>query len=150
VGGQRCKAGDAFEVRVGDQYAYLLYVGRHPDYGDAVFVNPSLYPSEMQAGDALFTNGYVTFYPATAALRQRLIRKVGSVTAKLMPPRWRRAGARYGTLIKTWVIEDDHSEYVTSQLTPAERQLPIASIWNHEFLVGRIREGWSPQRSDVT
>jgi len=34
---------------------------------------------------------------------------------------------------------------VKSTLSEEERRLPIAAIWNHEFLVQRVSEGWRPE-----
>src|SRR5271165_2709367 len=60
----------------------------------------------------------------------------------------RRRGAmtRTGQII-TWIIEKDGIDTaVRKELTEEERQLPIVGLWNHEFLIIRICQGWSPEQ----
>lgn len=49
-----------------------------------------------------------------------------------------------GRRIITWIIEDGSREVVKANLSEEELRLPIAAIWNHEFLIQRIAEGWNP------
>jgi len=93
----------------------------------------------------LFERGYLTFYPAKAAIVQKLATIVGYLQAPDLPKRLRRAGVRSGCAVETWVIEDASGEVVKRELSDQERQLPIAAIWNHEFLVQRVSEGWRPE-----
>lgn len=144
----RAKPGDVLELRAADRFAYLHYIGRHPEYGDAVFVGPSLYEQSTALTPEIFANGYVTFYPATAALAQGLVEVVGHLPPPSLPSRLRRPGAISGRNIETWVIEDGASELVKTELSAAERQLPIASIWNHQYLVQRLTEKWDPTQTE--
>jgi len=142
---KRVKPGDVLELKAADRYAYLQFIGRHPEYGDAILVGPKLYasPHTEVTGEA-FLNGYVTFYPVTVAVARGLVEVVGHLTPPSLPQRFRRPGAMSGRRIDTWVIEDNAGEVVRRKLSEAELQLPIASIWNHELLVQRITEGWTP------
>ncbi len=143
-------AGDVLEVATPQSLAYVLYVGKHPEYGDAILIAPRRYAERPDDLESLFdTDGcYVAFYPAAAATAQGLVKIVGkiSVPAGLPPKRIRRAGARSGSTVKTWVVESDNGgDVVKSQLSPSERRLPIGAIWNHEFLVDRLSRAWRPE-----
>jgi hypothetical protein len=43
------------------------------------------------------------------------------------------------------VIEGGWRNVVRQNLTDAERALPIAGVWSHEFLRKQIANGWTPQ-----
>jgi hypothetical protein len=140
--------GDVLEVALPDgRLGYLLYLGKHREYGDAVLVPPRTYKERPNAFAKAFDGGYVAFYPAGAALNQKLVQVVAKqkIPAGMLPTRVRRPGARAGTRIESWVIEDDSGESVSTKLSDDDRSLPIAAIWNHEFLVQRIVEKWRPE-----
>lgn len=141
---KRVKAGDVLQLKAGNRFAYLHYIGKHPEYGDAVLVSPQLHERQMAVTGDVFSSGYITFYPVTAAVAQQLVNIVGNLPPPALPRRFRRPGAISGRRVKTWIIEDDTGEVVRAKLSEEELRLPIASIWNHEYLVQRIVEGWSP------
>jgi hypothetical protein len=142
---KRAKPGDVLELKTANRCAYLQYIGRHLEYGDAVLVSPKLYSSPTAVTGELFSNAYVTFYPLTAAVAEGLVEVVGHLAPPKLPQRLRRPGAISGRQVETWVIEDDAGEEVVRRkLSEEELRLPIASIWNHEFLIQRITEGWNP------
>lgn len=143
---KRLRPGDVLEVRLPDGLGYLLYVGAHAEYGDAVKVSPAVATQRPSVSHELFERGYVTFYPARAALAQGLVMIVGNLPAPSLPGVLRRPGARSGCSVETWIIEDQSGESVTRTLTREERHIPIAAIWNHELLVQRIAEGWRPEK----
>ena len=140
--------GDVLCAQTTDGAVYVQLVGTHPVYGDAVRVDPRVHGS-LPALDDLFHDGYFTFYPARMAVKKGLMRVAGHCAAPPMPGIWRRAGARRGTAIETWVIEAPDGEQVTRDLTSAQRLLPIAAIWNHALLLERVTAGWDPTQSDV-
>lgn len=142
------RPGDLLRVSVDGSCAHLHYLGRHPEYGDAVRVVLSEgIPNSATEQDALLAGGYVAFYPVLTAAAQGLVEPVGHRDkGALVPTALRRPGARSGDgRVLAWIIEDLGTERVASALTPAERKLPIAVIWNHEMLCTRIREGWEPE-----
>jgi hypothetical protein len=94
-------------------------------------------------------SGYLAFYPARHAVAQGLAEVVASYKPPNfveVPRRVRRVGARgrKGTPL-SWILEDEGEETLRKSLNSAERELPIAAIWNHELLVARISEKWDPQ-----
>src|SRR5262249_9219450 len=93
-------------------------------------------------------SGYLAFYSARAAVQEGLVKLVGSCPlSKDVPRNTRRAGARGRTgKILTWIIETDGHELMRTELSEAERQLPIAAVWDHALLAMRISEGWSPEK----
>jgi hypothetical protein len=144
---KRARPGDILEVKLPDGLAYLHYVGKHPDYGDAIVVSPTKHQTRPGATDHLFDDGYVTFYPVTAAVHQGFVTVIGhaKVPPHVPPTRFRRPGVYSERGVETWVIEDETGDQVRTKLSDAERLLPIAAIWNHEFLLGRIDSGWRPE-----
>ena len=145
---KRLKPEDLLKVAVDGGSAHLHYLGKHPVYGDAVRVVASeCMPVASSDRDALLSEGYITFYPAVAAVRQGLVEVVGHHgTGTQVPSKLRRAGARSKDgRVLTWLIKEGGVDSVTKTLTPEQRALPIAAIWNHEYLCIRIREGWRPE-----
>ena len=134
------------ELKVGERFAYMHFVGKHPEYGDAVLINSQLGARQKSIFAEYFANGYIAFYPVTAAVAQGLIEVDGYLPPQKLPERLRRAGARSGRHVKTWIIESGTEEVVKNKLSNEERRLPIAAIWNHELLVQRISEGWDPMQ----
>ncbi|MFP2930547.1 hypothetical protein ACLESO_36185 [Pyxidicoccus sp. 3LG] len=129
--------------------AYLQYTARHPDFGETVIVLPGLYPNRPQKWDALRAQqGYFAFYPVGAALRQGLVELVDEHTlpsGHTTPPALRRPGARSRDgKVLSWLVWDGKEEVLRTELSPAERQLPIGAIWNHEMLILRLSEEWRP------
>ncbi len=42
-------------------------------------------------------------------------------------------------------MEPDGTEQLKRKLSLKDRELPIAAVWNHEYLIDRINEGWKPE-----
>jgi hypothetical protein len=140
----RPKPGDLLDFEVPGGIALAVYVGRHRDCGDAISVWPKVFPQRPRLDALEPKDAYVTFYPARAAQRAGLVHVVGSAVPPPMPGVLRRAGARAGTRVETWVIERESGDVVRGVLSDDERRLPIAALWNHEFLVARVVSGWQP------
>lgn len=144
----RPKAGDVLEVTFAERRAYLYYLGRHPEYGDAIRVLDRSTLASQERLEEVVSEGYVTFYPVLSAASRGLVAVVGHANSALgMPAAFRRAGARANDgKVLAWIIEEDGAERLTRNLSPRERALPIAAIWNHEMLRMRIVEGWRPEK----
>jgi hypothetical protein len=140
----RAKPGDVLELEVGNRFAYVHYVGKHSEYGDAILVNPKLSDRLSSVTGKMFSEAYFAFYPVAAAVGQGLVRVVGHLPPPEVPQRLRRAGVRSGRRVDTWIIEGGSGEIVKAKLSEDEQKLPIAAIWNHDLLVQRIAEGWTP------
>jgi hypothetical protein len=148
---RKLKSGDILEVFLPAGIGYVQYVGTHAEYGDAVRVLSGHYASRVADLSGLLSDaGYLAFYPATAAVAEGLVSVAGSLPLPAgcgVPTHLRRAGARAPDgKILTWIIEKDGTDTVCRELTDAERQLPIASIWSHEGLTTRMSQGWSPDQ----
>lgn len=146
---KKARVGDVLEVQVPAGFAYVQYLGKHPGYGDVIRVLPGVHAEQVTDFSALVAaEGYCTFYPATAFVARGFTRVVhsGPLPAGVgVPTTWRRVGARAPSgEIRTWVIEAPGEQIVRKELTDSERQLPIAAIWDHEYLVQSLSEGWSP------
>jgi hypothetical protein len=142
---KRAKAGDVLELLAGSGLIYVHYLGKHAEYGDGIAVCPTMHAERARVGPELFRSAYVTFYPASVAVARGLAEIVGHLSSPGLPKRFRRAGVRSSEKVETWVIEDISGEVVKRALSDAERKLPIAAIWNHEFLTQSVLEGWRPE-----
>jgi hypothetical protein len=142
---RRPTPGDVLELAVPDGVIYLHYLGKHVEYGDGVVVCLRKQAKRAPVSPDLFREGYVTFYPVIAAVGRGFAAVVGHLPSPGLPERLRRRGAISGRKVETWIIEDGSKEVVKQELSDEERQLPIASIWNHEFLVQRVNEAWRPE-----
>jgi hypothetical protein len=145
------KPGDLLEIKCPRGFAYVHYIGRDATYGDAVFVYPKVVRNRISNLKSLDdSNAYVTYYPAKAAVKQGLVQIVATgnlPAAAKLPVDHRREGAtnRAGDVL-AWIVARDGHETLKRRLTTADRKLPIASVWNHEYLIERIVEGWNPQQ----
>jgi hypothetical protein len=145
---KRAKPGDILELKLDEGFAYLHYLGKHPEYGAAIVVS-SLFESPQMPVNAV-SSGYVTFYPVTVAVARGLVKIVGHLPPPPLPLRYRRAGARYGNQVVAWIIEDGTQQIVTKKLSNEELRLPIAAIWNHEMLISKVVKGWTPLQEGST
>lgn len=145
---KRVKVGDVLEIVCPDGVIYLHYLGKHSIYGYGVAVSPIVHSHTMPVHEDLFRNSYVTFYPVGTAISQGLARIVGSLPSPGLPHRMRRAGARSNTgQVETWIIEEPDGERLVRSLSKDERSLSISSVWNHEYLIESVLEGWTPEKA---
>lgn len=144
------QGGDVIEIRVPGGTAYAQYVGEHPSLGGTLLLDPT-----VQAEPLLDTSrfdgstGYYVFYPVRAAVRAGLVtvRAPAPLENATVPERLRRAGVRSPDgRVLTWIVLDRSGLSVFERLEDGQRTLPIGAIWNHEMLVHRIAEGWTPER----
>jgi hypothetical protein len=143
---RRPREGDVLEAKAPEGFFYVQYLGKHPSYGGAVLVCPRKFSNRCLPTAMDFRDGYAIFYPASTAFSRGLMGIVGHLPAGPVPVRLRRAGARSADgKVKTWIVEDASGVVVKEKLSAEERLLPIAAIWNHEFLIQRVTEGWRPE-----
>jgi hypothetical protein len=143
---KRVKAGDVLELARRDSTAYVQYLGRHSDYGDVILVCPRLQRRRPTMNADLFRDGFVVFYPVSAAVAQGLAQVIGAMPSPGLPRRYRRAGVidKDGRVL-TWMIEDGAREELREQLTAEDRKLPVVRIWNHEMLFHSLEQGLRPE-----
>jgi hypothetical protein len=146
----RLSAGDVLEVQCSGRLGYISYVGKHDSLGDVVWIVPQTFDTTQRDFDKIFREpGYFAFYPATTALRQGLLRIAGYSIEALHPLPIRRRQAvnedESGS-VTLWVITDgsERTPKRDVELSPDDRALPIADIWNHAYLCDRLSEGWRP------
>lgn len=152
-GGAVLRPGDV--LAVADQGAkwLLCYVGRDASLGDTVWIrSAALSPNELTNCSMFTSEGYFAFYPATAAVRGKLVTRAGFCHEgmRMVPPLRRYSlspFAREGEPTVWRIAANAHVGTpftVRSQLTEEEARIPEAAIWNHQFLLDRLRSGWHP------
>src|SRR5687768_1645955 len=136
---KRLVGGEILEVAIGDRFGYVQFIGQHPQYGDAILVNPALHARQAHFATGFFSSGYVTFYPAGIAVSQKVVEVVAQSSPPKLPKRFRRPKAKPSDgAVESWVIEGGWREVVRQNLTDEERHMPIADVWDHKFLRERI------------
>lgn len=150
------KIGDVIEVMTSRGLAYLQYVFRHtspPVYGELVRVLPGLYDSQPDLHElAQQKERFFVFYPVIAACKRGLARVVGKEDVSgFRFPVMRQPGLRDrdGNVLD-WFLWNGEQTWQIHNLTEETKQLSIAAIWNHELLIERIDEGWSPRDEPIT
>jgi hypothetical protein len=144
------KPGDLLEVQCTQGFFYIHYVGRHQHLGDVIYVYPRVFPQPVVECSSLESiAGYLTFYPVRSAANQKLARVVDPCALPVgaqVPACYRRIGARNreGNKVLAWVIVREEREILKRKLTKAEKRLPIAAVWNHEYLIEQVEAGWRP------
>ncbi|HYH95648.1 ribonuclease E inhibitor RraB [Hyalangium sp.] len=150
---KKARFGDVIEVRTPRGLAYLQYTSKHPEYSDTVRVLPGVFEQRPDPDElaALATQeGYFTFYLVSLAVRHGLVEIIGNypIPAGLETP---RALLRHGFItregkVTAWVLEEGSKETLLKrELTPEEKHLSLAELWNHEFLVHRLAQQWRPE-----
>lgn len=147
VKNKRLKVGDILEIKIGSQYGYILYLGKHESYGDCVLVKPGTTKRVSNSKDIDFgASSYVTFYPAVRANTLGLATPIGTCTDVPQVPLVFRRGMSLDPTRKSipWIIEKGNKETLKKSLSLKERKIPIVFIWTHEGMVKAIRESWNP------
>jgi hypothetical protein len=142
---KRLVGGEILEVPVGNRFGYVQFLGDHPEYGDAILVSPKLHDRVARFATGFFSSGYVTFYPAAVSVSNKLVEVVAQSSPPRLPKRFRRPRSEVDGAVESWVIEGGWRDVVRQNLSDEERKLPIAGVWNHEFLRSQIANGWTPQ-----
>lgn len=147
---KRLRPGDLLAITSEQGIAIIHYVGRNPSYGHAIYVYPQWHKTRDEAMCAVLSGGYLTYYPAQSAVLQGLAEIVATEPlprAATIPTRFRRPGAsdRQGNVFAWIIMEPDGTEQLKRKLSLKDRELPIAAVWNHEYLIDRINEGWKPE-----
>lgn len=148
---RRVAIGDVLELSTHVGLAYLQITHRHPKYGFLIRVlqgthtEPISDVEKLAAGDESF----VTFFPAGAALKRGIVRRVGRAAIPehaLAFPLFRSGvvDSRTGR-VNVWWLWDGEREWRVDELTPEQRRLPLRGIWNDTLLIARIESGWTPE-----
>jgi hypothetical protein len=153
---EQIKPGDIFEVVVPTGHAYLQFERKMPSYGHLIRVLPGVYGSNERPDlDALAAQSerFTVFYPLAVAVKQELVRKVGSATLPEWCAKFRpmlMAGARQKTdrgYVGDWWLWDGEKEIRLGVDVPDEyKNLSFAEVWTHPILVERIESDWSPEK----
>jgi hypothetical protein len=150
---KRPKPGDVVEIRVGERFAYGVFLGKHSLLGDSMWLIRGVF--DEQKGVEIASNqpdGFIVFYSVSASVRDGRLQMIGHYSGAIPPvPVLVRLRANVSPAGKTlqWNISDGVSQnFGRSDLSTAERALPIGSIWNYLSLVHNIETGWSPESAD--
>lgn len=150
---KKARFGDVFEVSTPRGLAYLQYTSKHPRYSDAVRILPGLFkarPTPDELAALTTQEGYFTFYLVSLAVRHGLVELVGNypIPAGLKAPsKLLRAGftTREGKVMAWFLWDGTRETLLKRELTPEEKRISLAEMWNHELLVHRLAEQWLPE-----
>ena len=146
----RPKIGDLFEIRTASGSGYFQFVNRHHEFGELIRVLPGVYDARFAQMDTLAGEKelYFVFFPVSAAMSRGLVEKIANFPIPLWAqgiPLLRRPGARgRDGKVLSWFIVSDDGEKLVKELTPNQRQLSLAVIWNDTLLAERIAANWRP------
>jgi hypothetical protein len=145
--------GDILEISCDGSFAYASYAGKHSWLGEAIWLIAKPLAAPPASWEALFGEaGYFVFFAVQTAIRHKHMRRAGFALEAMHPvPVLVRTVVNKDASGKvlSWLITDGaalREPRRSSELTAAERQLPIGSIWNYKFLCERIAEQWNPER----
>lgn len=147
---KRPTVGDIIEVQTPKGLAYVQFSHQDSEYGYLIRVLPGLYKERPDSFSDIvrLKERYCVFYPLSLAVSRGLVR---IVAREPLPeearkfPLMRMAGARDRSgRVLNWWLRDGEKSWPVEQLTPEQEELSLAQIWNHEMLVQRILENWSP------
>jgi hypothetical protein len=147
---KRLIVGDVLELRCNAAFAYVAYAGEHDRLGDAIWVVPRLFATRPTDWEEVFgEKGYFVFFRVYSVVREGLLSKVAHSARGSRPVPETVRQRRYldpKAPVQLWHLTSDGDSVVKadSDLSPEERAVPIAGIWNYLLLCERISQGWMP------
>jgi len=139
--------GDSFEMDTPCGLAYFQVAANHPEYRTLIRVLPGLYETRPDlSGIVSGPDRFKAFYPVASAVRQRLVRNVGTFgvpegDAPFPLMKWPLGGEGHRN---GWVIWDGRREIERRRtLTKEQAAYPEPGIWNHALLVDNVASDWS-------
>jgi hypothetical protein len=78
--------GDVARIRAGEEFVYVQYLGKHPEYGPTVAVCPAKQSKAIKVTAKLFDDAYVVFYPLNASVGRGVAVVVERLPHKLTVP----------------------------------------------------------------
>lgn len=147
---KRARIGDVVEAKAPGGFAYLHYIGKHPEYAEGVLVCPKIYAKRPSLNSGLFVDAYFRFYPVGAAISWGLVKVVGNLPAPDFPSRLRRGAGHRGIKVVSWIIKEGNKEVLKKKLSMEELKIPIVEFPSHDLLIEDIAEGWRPEHEGGT
>lgn len=145
------RRGALVELTLDQGVGTLLYLGRHPFYGECVLViGRTDGGASLEDIGARASSGYVTFFPVKGAIASGSARVVNHLKGAVpeVPTRFRRPGRiERGGEVANWIVENEDSEQVVEELSEAQLDLPIGAIVDEQALRAEIEAGWHPRSS---
>ncbi|CAM3417837.1 hypothetical protein BOSP111201_03990 [Bordetella sputigena] len=146
------RPGDVYAIGTKKGLGFFQFVKRNKLMGALVRVFPLENPPRtLENWSELIereTNFWI-FFPVDAALRRRLIAKVGYRTVPLHAretPLFRAGVPDPSTRkVDNWWLWDGEKSWQIGKLTPEQRRLPIRAAWNDTLLRERLEAGWLPE-----
>ena len=143
------KIGDVFAISTAKGTGYLQYV--YTDREDIEFVRilSGLFKGLQPKLDVIVRQPerYVVGFPVSAAFRRKIIERTGTYVVPdwFGMPRYFRSPHRVRGENLGWHIIDnwDWSRRFVQQLSPTEKLLSPAGIWNDTLLKERLESDWS-------
>lgn len=147
---KRPKFGDIIEIQTSKGLAYAQYTHEHPTHGGLIRVFDNLFERRPDGFSELVDEPvrFSTFLPVAAAVKRGLFEVVAHERIALQHrsfPVFRNGIEDPKTKkVAVWWFWDGEREWRVGEITPEQREMPIASVWNDTLLVERIESGWTP------
>jgi hypothetical protein len=147
---KRPKFGDIVEIQTSKGSAYAQYTHQHPTHGGLIRVFDEVFESRPDSFAGLVDQPvrFSAFLPVAAAVKRGLFKVVANERIALQHrsfPVFRNGIADPKTKkVAVWWFWDGEREWKVGELTPEQREMPIASVWNDTLLIERIESGWTP------
>ena len=147
----RAKFGDIIEIETSKGYVYSQYTHEAELHGSLIRVFDLFHqkrPSDL-IGLTREPIRFSTFFPLNAALRQRVVERIGnahiSTSIRKFPL------FRYGIphpltrKVEVWYFWNGKRYCKIGVLTESVKKLSIVGIFDFEFLKNALEEGWRPE-----
>lgn len=144
------KIGDVIEIPTKKGLFYAQYTHLHKTHGGLIRVFDSHFKDRVNDFSKLVKDPvrFSTFFPVAAAIKKGIFNVVAheEISAQNQPfPVFRNGVADPQTKkVSVWWFWDGEREWKVGTITPEQRKMPIAAVWNDTLLIERIESGWTP------
>lgn len=144
------KIGTVIEISTSRGFAYAQYTHNHKTHGALIRVMKGLYEKPQTDLEMLVhnTNLFSIFFPIVAAMRQKLVNRVGVQPVPAFAqkfPIFKQGFPDPKTgKVASWTLWDGEKTWRTQELTEEEKNYPLSRIASLDTLTTRIEEEWTP------
>ena len=139
--------GDCFRLKDAGREIIMHVTKKDQEYGERIGVLTP--PRELTIGELGELNYlFQVYFPVTHAWKKGLLEWLGNFPVRSAEIIMRRPGKRDndGRICNWFLVFEDGSEVFREKLSPQEKKLSLAVIWNDTMLVDMVNSGWKPDQ----